>query len=183
MVFKAEDDGQRRGGRNSAVEESSDDGYGVIGGAAGAASALVRRHTRTETAADHLSPLDWLVFTGEALRRRPGSDGPTGQIASKVLRPGMRRIGRRNEQIDTALADDVADRPAAGPGRRARGRSANECERLGHTKPADCHRLPSLRMVDQYCVSTSRAWCAGLLSLRCGWTTYDCGRPPHRGSG
>jgi len=180
MVFKAEDDGQRRGGRNSAVEESSDDGYGVIGGAAGAASALVRRHTRTERGSR--SPISGRLAGFHWRGAAPQTGKRWANEASRFQSSASRNEahGVTNAQIDT---DDVADAPAASPGRRARGGSANECERLGHTKQADCHRLPSLRMVDQYRVSPSRAWSARLLWLRCGWTTYVCGRPPHRGSG
>jgi len=54
-------------------------------------------------------------------------------------------------------------------------------ELLKRRRPRHCRRarLWSIGIV----VQTSRAWCAGLLSLKCGWTTCACGRRQHRGSG
>src|SRR6516162_6710938 len=48
IVFETEAGGQRRAGVIRRLRKAQADGYSVIGGAAGAASALVRRQTRTE---------------------------------------------------------------------------------------------------------------------------------------
>src|SRR6516164_5691940 len=134
IVFETEADGQRRAGVIRRLRKAQTDGYGVIGGAAGAASALVRRHTRTERGSR--SPISGRLAGFHWRGAAPQTGKRWANEASRFQSSASRNEahGVTNAQIDT---DDVADAPAASPGRRARGRSANECERLGPTTQAD----------------------------------------------
>jgi len=181
-MFETEADGQRRGGRNSAVEKSSD----------GWLRRYWRRRwrsVRSSSSADqngdgqpvtYLRSIGWFSVARCCAAEREAM-GQRRQIASKVLRPERGALGdemSKSTPRSPIMSPTALQRvPAV-----ARGADRRTNANAGPHQAADCHRLPSLRMVDQYRVSMSRASCAGLLWLRCGWTTYACGRPPHRGS-
>lgn len=99
-----------------------------------------------------------------------------GRWVRSLLKFCVRERGGLGDEMLTLsaiLVDDVAVRATRG--------KAGLSQTGG--LPSRTPRTGAEAIVHRCCFPASRAYCAELLWLRCGLTTYAVGRPLHRGSG
>jgi hypothetical protein len=92
-------------------------------------------------------------------------------------------LGQRDVQLDAALVGDVAHHVPPNPAASGVSPIGAWRGRLCRLELAIRHRGSEGMAVSSFASRWSCAQCSQVVWLRCGWTTYACGRWPHRGSG